>query len=172
MGALRHRAGAGAGRYPDGIKEPLRRARARSWRLTARQWTHPPRGRNVAAMNRPLGRRLVALAAAYAVALNALLPVLAAISPPAAIGVAVICSAGGAGSPSDSGVPEKPQPLCPGGGACAMPGCAAIALPNDHPIGARVVRVSAGLAGLGLDGRTAQTFWPRGRNLARAPPIV
>ena len=123
-------------------------------------------------MNRPLGRRLVALAAAYAVALNALLPVLAAISPPAAIGVAVICSAGGAGSPFDSGVPEKPQPLCPGGGACAMPGCAATALPNDHSVGARMARVSAGLAGLRFVGQPAQAFWPRGHKLARAPPIV
>jgi hypothetical protein len=123
-------------------------------------------------MNRTLGRRLVALAAAYAVALNALLPVLAAISPPAAFGVAVICSAGGAGSPSDSGVPEKPQPPCPGGGVCAMPGCAATALPNDHPVGAGVARVSAGLAGLRLDRQRAQAFWPRGRKLARAPPIA
>jgi len=125
-------------------------------------------------MDRRLDRRLVALAAAYAVALNTLLPVLTAILLPAAtveIGLAVICSAGGAGSASDSGAPEKPQPLCPCGGACAMPGCAATALPGSDPIGAGAACVSVGLVGLRHDGQQKQTFWPGGSKLARGPPI-
>jgi hypothetical protein len=123
-------------------------------------------------MDRRLGRRLVALAAAYAVALNTLVPVLTALLPPAAmgkIGLAVICSAGGAGSPSDRDSPAKPQPLCPCGGACAMPGCVAAALPDD-PSGVSAAWVIVGLAGLRHDGRQQQAFWPGGSNLARGPP--
>jgi hypothetical protein len=126
-------------------------------------------------MDRRLARRLVALAAAYAVALNALLPALTAILPPAAIGeigLAVVCSAGGAGSASDSGAPETPHPLCPCSGACAMPGCAATGLPDDHPAGAGAACESAGPAGLGHAGRQKQAFWPGGSKLARGPPIA
>lgn len=125
-------------------------------------------------MDRRLDRRLVALAAAYAVVLNALLPAVSAILLPAAIGqigLAVICSAGGAGSASDRGGPEKPQPLCPCDGACAMPGCAATALPGDDPRQAGAACVSLGPVGLGRDGRQVQAFWPGGSKLARAPPI-
>jgi DUF2946 family protein len=125
-------------------------------------------------MNRRLARRLVALAAAYAVALNTLLPVLAAILPSAAIGeigLAVICSAGGTGAASDRGAPAKPQPLCPCGGACAMSGCAAAALPDDRT-GVGAVRVSVAPAGLRRDGRQLQAFWPGGSKLARGPPIA
>jgi hypothetical protein len=123
-------------------------------------------------MNRRLDRKLVALAAAYAVALNILLPVLAAILPPAAIGeigLAAICSAGGAAT--GRGAPAKPQPLCPCGGACAMPGCAATALPGGAPIGARAVLASIGLVGPRQDDRGTQTLWPGGSKLARGPPI-
>src|SRR5258707_2254888 len=98
-------------------------------------------------MNRRLDRKLVALAAAYAVALNILLPVLAAVLPPATvggIGVAIICSTSGAAT--DRGAPEKPQPLCPCG-ACAMPGCAATALPEGAPIGAGVALASVRMVG-------------------------
>jgi hypothetical protein len=126
-------------------------------------------------MDRRIDRRIVALAAAYAVVLNTLLPVLTAILPPAAIGeigLAVICSGGGAGSAADPGAPEKPQPLCPCDGACAMPGCAAPALPDDDAAGAGATCVSVGLAGLGLDGRQNETFWPGGSKLARGPPIA
>src|SRR5580704_19780205 len=95
------------------------------------RWTRPPPGRNLPAMNRRLDRKLVALAAAYAVALNILLPVLGAVLPLAGSGAqgwAVLCSASGA---ADRGAPEKRQPvrpLCPCGAACAMPGCGATAL--------------------------------------------
>ena len=125
--------------------------------------------------HRRLARRLVALAAAYAVALNTLLPVLGALLLPAAIGdvgVAVVCSGGGASAAGDQGAPERPHPLCPCGGACAMPGCAVIALPNGDPTG--VVAACAGVApvALRLSGRQPETFWPGGRKLARGPPVA
>jgi hypothetical protein len=125
-------------------------------------------------MNRKLDRRLVALAAAYAVALNTLLPVLAAILPPAAIGeigLAVICSTGGAGAASDRGAPAKPQPLCPCSGPCAMPGCAAAVVPDDRT-GVGAVALSVAPARLRHDGRQQQAFWPGGSKLARGPPIA
>jgi hypothetical protein len=124
-------------------------------------------------MDRRLDRRLVALAAAYAVALNALLPALTGIFPSASIAAVVICSAGG--SASDSGAPEKPQPLCPGGTACAMSGCAmsgcaAIGLPNADPAG---VGAACGRAGLAWhDAGQKGTFWRGGSSFARGPPIT
>ncbi|HWF97325.1 MAG TPA: hypothetical protein VG291_20430 [Xanthobacteraceae bacterium] len=132
-----------------------------------------------------LARRLVALATAYVVALNTLLPVLAAILPPTTIGeigVAVICSAGAGGSVPQSGVPasgvpardapEKPLPLCPGGAACAMSGCAASALPDPGPTGAGAALVPIGRIGRGHDGGPAPTPWPGGSKLARGPPVA
>jgi hypothetical protein len=123
-------------------------------------------------MNRRLDRKLVALAAAYAVALNILLPVLAAILPASAIGgtgPAVICSTGGAAS--DRGAPQQPQPLCPCGAACAMPGCAATALPDGASIGPRAVLASSGPVELGHAGAATRMFWPGGSKLARGPPV-
>jgi hypothetical protein len=109
-------------------------------------------------MDRRLARRLVALAAAYAVALNTLLPVLTAMALPAAggaIGLEVICSATG------PGVPEKPQPPGPCCGACALPGCAATVLPEVASSGAGVSRLRALPVVLGRDARQA-----------RAPPLA
>jgi hypothetical protein len=123
-------------------------------------------------MNRRLDRKLVALAAAYAVALNILVPVLAAFLPATAIGgigVAVICSAGGAAS--DRGAPQKPQPLCPCGAACAMPGCAATALADGTAAGTSAVLASIGPVEPGHGGAATRTFWPGGSKLARGPPI-
>jgi hypothetical protein len=126
-------------------------------------------------MNRRLDRRLVALAAAYAVALNTLLPVFTAILLPAAsgeIGAAVTCSAGGSGSAADNSAPEKPQPPCPCSAACAMSGCAATVLPDHDPAGAATAWVSTGLAGLGREPPQKQALWPGGRKLARGPPAA
>jgi hypothetical protein len=132
----------------------------------------------VAAMDRRFARRLVALAAAYAVVLNALLPALTGIFPSAAIAAAVICSAGGARSASDDGAPKKPQPLCPGGAVCAMSGCArsgcdtsgaAVGLPDPDPAG---IGAACGLAGLWHDAGQKATFWRGGGKLARGPPIA
>jgi hypothetical protein len=123
-------------------------------------------------MDRRLDRRFVALAAAYAVVLNTLLPVLTIILPPVAMaesGLAVMCSAGGPAS--DGGVPEKPQPLSPCGAACAMPGCGTAVLRNDDPTVTDATGVSVGLVGLRLDGRRKQMFWLGGSKLARGPPI-
>jgi hypothetical protein len=124
-------------------------------------------------MDRRLDRKLVALAAAYAVALNILLPVVAAVLPAAAVGgiglAAAICSAGGAAS--DRGVPQNPQPLCPCGAACAMPGCAATALPGGAPIGTSAVLASIGPVELRPAGAATPTLWPGGSKLARGPPI-
>jgi hypothetical protein len=123
-------------------------------------------------MNRRLNRKLVALAAAYAVALNIMLPVLAAILPAPAIGgtgLAVICSAGGAAS--ERGAPQTPQPPCPCGAACAMPGCAATALPDGASIGTRTILASIRPVELGPAGTAARTFWPGGSKLARGPPV-
>ncbi len=127
-------------------------------------------------MDRRLARRLVALAAAYAVALNALLPVLAAVVPPTAIGafgLTVLCSAGGAepGGP-ERGAPARPQPLCPCGAACAMPGCGATALPDPDPAGAGPVCVPIGWNARRHDDRPAPTIWPGGSKLARGPPVA
>jgi hypothetical protein len=127
-------------------------------------------------MDRRLARRLVALAAAYAVALNTLLPVLAAILPPTAVGafgLTVLCSAGDAerGGP-ERGAPAGPQPLCPCGAACAMPGCGATALPDPDPAGAGPIWVPVGWSGRGHDGRPAPTIWRGGSKLARGPPVA
>ncbi|HEV3373716.1 MAG TPA: hypothetical protein VG145_14310 [Xanthobacteraceae bacterium] len=128
-------------------------------------------------MNRRLDRKLVALAAAYAVALNILLPVLGAILPAAAsgaIGLAPICSAHGA--VSDRGAPAKPQParpepLCPCGAACAMPGCGTTALSGGTSIDMSAAPASVALVGLRQDGQRVLAFWPGGSKLARGPPI-
>ena len=80
-------------------------------------------------MDRRLARRLVALAAAYAVALNTLLPVLTALALPGAGGVIrleVICSA-------DPGAPAKPQPPGP---CCLRPA----GLRRNRPAGRRFER--------------------------------
>jgi hypothetical protein len=126
-------------------------------------------------MNRRLDRRLVALAAAYAVALNTLLPVFTAILLPAAsgeIGRAVICFAVGPGSAPDNSAPEKPQPPCPCSAACAMPGCAATVLPDHDSAGAATAWVSTGLARPGREPQPKQALWPGGRKLARGPPAA
>jgi hypothetical protein len=125
-------------------------------------------------MDRRLDRRLVALAAAYAVALNMLLPVLTLMLLPAAsgtLGAAVICSAA-AGSASQGGAPEKPRPPCPCPGACAMSGCAATILP---PAGGKIAPAAwstRGPVALRRDGGDTQILRLGGRNLARGPPVA
>jgi hypothetical protein len=125
-------------------------------------------------LDRRLDRRLITLAAAYAVALNALLPALALILLPAAgsvLGPAVICAAARTGLPSDSGAPEKPGPLCPCPGACAMPGCATAVLPDTGAAIAEVAWLSVGPVEL-RRADESQTFRLHGRYFARGPPVV
>lgn len=152
-----------------------------AYRLTQAQggsgwWTGGWRGLNVTPMDRRLDRRLVGLAAAYAVALNMLLPVLTLILLPgasSALGPAVICSgAARAESASDHGAPEKPGPLCPCPGPCAMAGCAATASPDAGVVLAAVAWLRVGPVGLGGDGGDTQTFRLDGRNFARGPPAA
>jgi hypothetical protein len=126
-------------------------------------------------MNGKRAPRLIALAAAYAVAFSALLPALAALRPPLLDGDAsfgIICSAGASGGSSDHGVPAKPQPPCPCPGCCAMPGCGAAmplcdGLAVVHPIGAgfALARFAPAVAEL-------QSMWRVRNNPARAPPLV
>jgi hypothetical protein len=122
-------------------------------------------------MNRRLDRKLVALVAAYAVALNILLPVLGVVLPVAsgAPGFAVLCASQGAAS--DRGAPQKPEPLCPCGASCAMPGCGTTGLPCGAPTGASPAPARVALARLRQGGRRGQAFWPGGSKRARGPPI-
>lgn len=114
---------------------------------------------------------MVALAAAYAVVLNTLLPLFSPpLLPAEAAGLAVICSAGGAGVADDRGVPEKPQPPCACCGACAVAGCGAAALPDVASTGAGAAHMGLGPVALSHDGRERQAFWSGGSKLARAPP--
>jgi hypothetical protein len=73
---------------------------------------------------------MTALAIAYAVALNTVLPALAGLLSPAmggGTGAWVLCSAGKVAD-ADQGLPDHPQPACPGSLACAMPACPGAAL--------------------------------------------
>jgi hypothetical protein len=65
----------------------------------------------------------VALAAAYALALSALMPGVAGVllSAGSAGGATIVCSGGGTGEPADADVPAKPN--CPCDSACMMPAC-------------------------------------------------
>jgi hypothetical protein len=129
----------------------------------------------MATMNRRLFGRTVALAAAYAMALNALLPALAGMLPPAASGapgMAVICSASGPASPAESGAPVKPQPLCPHDAGCAIPACANLALQADDRAAAGTARLSAAPAGLTQDSGSPRTFRLGHANFARGPPAA
>jgi hypothetical protein len=96
-------------------------------------------------MDRRLARRLVALAAAYAVALNTLLPVLAAVLPPTAVGevgLTVVCSAG----PPERGGPERGAPARPTTAAMSLRGGLRDAgLRRDRVAGPRCGRRRAGL---------------------------
>jgi hypothetical protein len=129
-------------------------------------------------MDRRLDRRLVALAAAYAVALNMMLPVLTLVPLPVAggtLGVAVICAAAGAnhaGSASDSSTPEQPRPPCPCPGACAMAGCAATILPPAGAAIAPAAWLSFGSVALRRDSGGTRLSRLGGRNLARGPPLT
>jgi hypothetical protein len=121
-------------------------------------------------MNRRLGRRLVALLTAYALALNVLLPVLGAIAPQPAE-AAVICGPGGT-RPAPT-APTSPHQECPA--ACALTGCAGAtgaALPGEAPVAvlpATWIEIDA--VSLTPDGGLP-VLQTGGRRLARGPPIA
>jgi hypothetical protein len=126
-------------------------------------------------MDRSLGRRIVGLVAAYAVALGALLPVAAAVIAPSAsgqIGLAAICATGGSGPASPSHLPAPPMPPCPACAGCAMAGCVAMAPgPEGLSLGRAVAISSAGVAP-SLAGGQPRAARLAGTNLARAPPAA
>jgi hypothetical protein len=121
-----------------------------------------------------LVRRLVALAAAYAVALNVLLQGLALAQVPAAVGDAtssVICAAGANPPDSGAGLPVRPRPLCPWSSACAASGCGSSVADGDRPLGALTFSHAARLAvselPFELQPRASHIV---GTHAARAPP--
>jgi hypothetical protein len=121
-------------------------------------------------MCRPICRRVVALAVAYAVALNLVLPLLAAFASPAdAVIVADLCTTNRSGSPAD--LPGKPRPICPL--ACSAPDCGinGLFVGGSGSATALVARAPRPLFFIGLDD---QTLLPRdiGAQFARAPPRV
>jgi hypothetical protein len=124
-------------------------------------------------MERRFARRLVALAAAYALVLNAWLPALAGILTPQAgdgLGAAVVCAgvAGGAAPASD--LPQRRLPLCPWSGACSMPGHTAPALPGYDAAPVAAPRGSEARITVILSVADAVAPW-RGRSrFARGPP--
>jgi hypothetical protein len=126
-------------------------------------------------MDRSLGRKIVGLVAAYAVALGTLLPVLATALAPQAnerIGLAIICSAGGAGPASPSHLPILPMPLCPACAGCAVAGCVALAPGPGGPALGRAAAISSAGVTPRVAGGRPQAARLAGSNLARAPPAV
>jgi hypothetical protein len=126
-------------------------------------------------MDRSLARKVVGLVAAYAVALGALLPVLAAALAPAAngrIGLAVICSPAGLGTgpASPTHLPIAPVPLCPACAGCAMAGCITIAPGPDSPFVVRAAAINSARVTPSLADGQPQRPRLAGINLARAPP--
>jgi hypothetical protein len=126
-------------------------------------------------MDRSLGRKIVGLLAAYAVALATLLPGLAAVLGPQAsgrIGLAIICSTGSAGPVSPSHLPIPPIPLCPACAGCTMAGCVTIAPGPDGPALGRAAAISLARIAPSLGGGRPQATRLAGSNLARAPPAA
>src|SRR5262245_57029798 len=119
-------------------------------------------------MYRLICRRVVALAVAYAVALNLILPLLAALASPAdAVIVADLCTTNRSGSPAD--LPSKPRPICPL--ACSAPDCGSNGLFADGAGGATVfvARVTRPLFFIDFDDQ-ALLLRDTGAQFARAPP--
>ena len=124
-------------------------------------------------MDRGFARRLAALAVAYAVTLNALLPVLAAMTLPAAgaPAFAVICGSATAGAGSDRDLPAK-QPLCPVGASCAMPGCAEAVVPVGGSAATGVLMTAHAPVGVRSARDRRQALRLAGPQQARAPPVA
>jgi hypothetical protein len=121
-------------------------------------------------------RRLIALVAAYAVALNALLPALAVAMPagPEATAFSIICAAASLDSTSNGdSAPVGRGPGCLHGMACLMAGCGGIAA-----LGSETRRANAFVLGTipivfvarpSHDGSVRRIF---DGHFARAPPAV
>jgi hypothetical protein len=131
-------------------------------------------------MYRMTCRRLIALAVAYAVALNVVLPLLPAFAPAAqASGTTAktipgpICGTGYSGERSGGDLPNGHEPDCPFGLACSALNCAATGF---LAVGARGVLVLAPAAASVLHVVCSDDagFRPRdtGAPFARAPPLA
>lgn len=120
-------------------------------------------------------RRLIALAAAYAVALNALLPALALAVPagPEATAVSIICAAPLDTASRGGSAPVEHGPGCLHGMACLMAGCGGLAA-----LGGEIGRASAPMSGavaVAFVARPSQAGSARRMldgHFARAPPTV
>jgi hypothetical protein len=119
-------------------------------------------------MNRGLLRRIVGLIAAYAVALNMLLPAFNSLAASPSTDPAVICASAAGGASSPLHAPGKPLP-CPACATCTMAGCAGGAVGTKvasllSPAATKIASVSP---------RRETADWRLtlgGIRLARAPP--
>ncbi len=119
-------------------------------------------------MNRGLLRRIVGLIAAYAVALNVLLPAFNSFAESPSGDPAVICASGAGGDASPLHAPGKPLP-CPACAACTMAGCAAGAV--DTRVESQLSPVAAEVPSVTPRRETADwRLTLGGIRLARAPP--
>ena len=115
---------------------------------------------------------MIALAAAYAVAFNLILPPalvgLLSLATGGERGAWVLCSAGDV-APAKR--PEGPQPACPGGAACALPTCA-----GGLPAGEGAAPLERSLLPLPdsppPEARVPARFDLGGGHLARGPPAA
>ncbi len=121
-------------------------------------------------------RRLIALVAAYAVALNALLPALAVAIPagPEAVAFSIICAAAPLDTTSNGdSAPVGHGPGCPHSTACLMVGCGGIATLGGETRRANTVLLGAipivFVARPAQDGSVRRIF---DGHFARAPPAV
>src|SRR5690348_4960603 len=116
-----------------------------------------------------LFRRLTALAAAYAVALSTVLSAPGGLSAATGDGGSwLLCAAG---QIADRGAPDRPQPLCPGGGACAMAGCPGAALGAPEAAALSLAAVPA-LPPPHCEGCAPARLGPGADHPARGPPAA
>jgi hypothetical protein len=119
----------------------------------------------IAGMYRLIRRRVVALALAYVLALNSVLPLL----PAFAAGVGEICATDDAGTRSGADLPDRHGPVCPFGTACAAPGWDTTGLPVFVVAVAFVSRPDLFLV---CPDDEARVLHDVGRPFARAPPLA
>jgi hypothetical protein len=120
-------------------------------------------------MRRRLSGRFIALVTAYALAVNALMPVLVLGTMLAASGEAAVVCFGKQGDAG--GAPASHGPDCPFGMPCASHGCAGASIAGGHSQGA----IGYPLHSLAVDFTAPGAIDPRslhviGSHAARAPP--
>jgi hypothetical protein len=118
----------------------------------------------------PIGRRVIALATAYAVALNLILPLVVAFASASdAAAMTSICATDRLSRGLATDLPDRHPSICPLGMACAMPDCGATALPAGSSVSAVA---SAGMSRPSLAQGDEQAHRQRnaGGQFARAPP--